>query len=647
MITRFKKRLANAGRRTVAAATWTGLGVAVLGAAGAATIGLGVWRLAAPTNESGIARSAAVANLMTLGQSFRDDIARVVRPAIDRTRMLAVDPEVVAALGAGDAARQTAACNRAIRQSTEIDAVATFDADGRIRAINTVYADGLPIAPERIARILGMNFAGRDIVQRCANNGASQQALEFQTTCDITPALFDSTGLSVAYSMPVLDPATGRKLGVVSTRLRFERLTSLVRSGMPVGVEFVTDRGTYFSESINAGTKAPPVTPSVLQGVVGPLVRGDVDYTFTRAGPMYLSLFRLKDFTAIDGGGIQVMLLADDDWLDREARHGKLWEGAAVTGGGLLLAATAALLAGSASRRRSERKLVQAQKLESIGQLAAGIAHEINTPTQYVGDNTRFVRDGLSGLLSLLDRQDGLLGRPEVRRAWPDEVAAIEHLRERCDVEFLREEIPRALDQSIAGVDSIATIVRAMKDFSHPGGEEPAPADLNASIRSTAMVCRNRWKYVAELEMDLDPALPDVRVMLGEFNQVMLNLIVNAADAIASMSPEACQAVPAGVAGRIRVRTRPLAGGRIEVSVSDNGPGIPEAIKNRIFEPFFTTKPVGKGTGQGLMLCRNVVVNKHGGELFFQSASGGGTTFIVRLPVGNADAAQKQMKGAA
>jgi signal transduction histidine kinase len=190
------------------------------------------------------------------------------------------------------------------------------------------------------------------------------------------------------------------------------------------------------------------------------------------------------------------------------------------------------------------------------------------------------------------------------------------------------------LDQSIAGLDCVATIVRAMKDFSHPGSDAKEPADLNRSIASTIEVCRNRWKYVAELKLDLSPDLPAVPCLVAEFNQVVLNLIVNAADAIG----EARGTGGDGALGHIFVSSA-RRGDWAEVRIQDDGPGIPEALRRRIFEPFFTTKPVGKGTGQGLMLCRNVIVNKHGGELFFEPAAGGGTTFVIRLPIAETEPA--------
>lgn len=272
------------------------------------------------------------------------------------------------------------------------------------------------------------------------------------------------------------------------------------------------------------------------------------------------------------------------------------------------------LFADISESKRTHAQLAQAQKLESIGQLAAGIAHEINTPAQYVGDNTRFLQDAFGSLVSAVRRHRAALaeltGEPP-----PDEE----------DLEYLCSEIPDAIEQSLEGLDRVATIVRAMKDFSHPGSDEKELTDLNAAIESTVTVCRNCWKYVAEVELRLDPDLPKTPVHAGEFNQVVLNLVVNAADAITESRKDESL-------GRIVVTTR-RDGDDAVIEVRDDGPGIPESIRGRVFDPFFTTKEVGKGTGQGLAICHNTVVVRHGGQLAFHSTPGQGTTFIVRLPL--------------
>lgn len=279
-------------------------------------------------------------------------------------------------------------------------------------------------------------------------------------------------------------------------------------------------------------------------------------------------------------------------------------------------------------RNQLENQLLQAQKLESIGQLAAGIAHEINTPAQYVGDNTRFLRDEFQGILKVIDNYTSQLDTSAPNKNWEERAAEIKQTLEEVDYEFIRDEIPQAIEQSLEGIERITTIVRAMKDFSHPGSSQKELVDLNQAIDSTATVCSNRWKYAADLEFDFEDSMPHVPCFLGEFNQVILNLIVNAADAIAEQNAES------GDKGKIIVKTS-TDGDDAIITIQDNGPGMPEKVQAKIFDPFFTTKVVGKGTGQGLAISQDVIVQKHGGTIDVQSKEGEGTTFTVRLPLSN------------
>jgi two-component system NtrC family sensor kinase len=274
-----------------------------------------------------------------------------------------------------------------------------------------------------------------------------------------------------------------------------------------------------------------------------------------------------------------------------------------------------------------EVHLRQAQKLESVGQLAAGIAHEINTPIQYVGDNMRFVQESFVGLNRLLQDYHALAEATRGNVSTTEALAKVDSSSQEADLDYLGREIPLALKQSLDGVTAVANIVRAMKDFSHPGSVEKSPTDLNQALQTTIIVARNEWKYAADLETDLAPDLPLVPCLPGEFNQVILNLIVNAAHAIGDVIKQ-----QPGTKGIIRLTTK-RDGAWAEIRVSDTGGGIPEAVRPRIFEPFFTTKEVGKGTGQGLAIARSTIVKKHGGTLTFESTMGQGTTFIIRLPI--------------
>ncbi len=274
-----------------------------------------------------------------------------------------------------------------------------------------------------------------------------------------------------------------------------------------------------------------------------------------------------------------------------------------------------------------ENRLAQAQKLESIGELASGIAHEINTPIQYVGDNTRFVQDACGDLSEILLCCQKLIGQAASGSELETQTLELRELMLSKDVEYLLEEVPAAITQTLEGVDRVTNIVRAMKEFAHPGSSEMTFTDLAHSINNTVMVARNEWKYVAELVTDFDPSLPLVPCLPGELNQVLLNMIVNAAHAIAESrgdSPES--------KGRITLATR-LRPEFAEILIQDTGCGIsPENIE-RVFTPFFTTKGAGKGTGQGLAIAHSVIVEKHGGTIKIESALGVGTTFVIQIPL--------------
>lgn len=285
-------------------------------------------------------------------------------------------------------------------------------------------------------------------------------------------------------------------------------------------------------------------------------------------------------------------------------------------------------------RNRLELDLRQAQKLEAVGSLAAGIAHEINTPIQFIGDNTRFMGDAFSDLNKVMEKYQRLsdaAANGVASLMLADEVAEAEMA---VDLKYLLEEIPKAIAQSLEGVDRVATLVRAMKAFAHPDGKEKAAADINEALVSTLTVARNELKYVANVETEFNQ-LPLVVCNIGEVNQVFLNLLVNAAHAIGDAKKGTEEK------GVIRVRTS-VEEPYVLISIADSGCGIPENIRDKIFEPFFTTKESGKGTGQGLAIARRVVVERHGGTLTFESEAGKGTTFNIRLPLKVPEAIQKE-----
>jgi signal transduction histidine kinase len=294
--------------------------------------------------------------------------------------------------------------------------------------------------------------------------------------------------------------------------------------------------------------------------------------------------------------------------------------------------------------RRMGRELAAAQKLESVGRLAAGVAHEINTPVQFVSDNAQFLRSSIADIVVVVDAYRNLrrVAQSVANSAGADLAAAVRRAADAeksVDLDFIMDNAPIAIDSSIEGLGRIATIVRSMKEFAHPDQAQKTIADLNQAIRSTLVIARNEYKYVAEIDVEYGD-LPQVECHLGEINQVVLNLLVNAAHAIGDV-------VKDGEAlGTITIRTR-ADGDRVEISIGDTGTGIPEAVRDKIFDPFFTTKEVGKGTGQGLALAHNVIVNKHGGTLRFTTQIGKGTTFFIGLPIKAPDEAQASQQAAA
>lgn len=280
-------------------------------------------------------------------------------------------------------------------------------------------------------------------------------------------------------------------------------------------------------------------------------------------------------------------------------------------------------------RSRLERQLNQTHKMEAVGQLAGDIAREINTPIQYVGDNLRFLKEAFNDMGIVLQVYEKLLAEAEENETLLPQVETVRRAIEEADLDYLNEEAPKTIDQSIAGADQVARIVLAMKEFAHPGTKKRALADLNQIISNASAVCKNEWKYVANTELRLAEDLPQVNCTGGELSQVILNLIVNAAHAI--------EEAQRSEKGKITISSEVI-GNQVEVRVTDTGVGIPKDVQEYVFNPFFTTKDVGGGTGQGLAIAQDIVVSKHHGELFFETEEGVGTTFTIRIPLEVKDA---------
>jgi PAS domain S-box-containing protein len=277
-------------------------------------------------------------------------------------------------------------------------------------------------------------------------------------------------------------------------------------------------------------------------------------------------------------------------------------------------------------QRGLEDRLLQSQKLGAIGQLAAGVAHEINTPMQFIGDNLHFAKTGIADLFTLLDMLRSTVDAASLGPPSQDRLAELAQAELDLDFAYTREALPTAIERSLTGVERVSKIVRAMKAFAHPDSDRLTPTDLKGLIESTVMVATNEWKYVADVDLQLDQDLPPVPCLGGELNQVVLNLIVNASHAIADVVGDS------GDKGKISISTGCDATHAV-IRVRDSGTGIPEHARAKVFEPFFTTKEVGKGTGQGLAMAYNCVVKRHKGSIDFETELGQGTTFVIRLPL--------------
>jgi len=337
-------------------------------------------------------------------------------------------------------------------------------------------------------------------------------------------------------------------------------------------------------------------------------IAGGVAESRTASGPVRVDDIR---FQRLDG---------EDRYLGMTINH--------VNGNDDSILGSTIIGADITDRKKLENQLQQSQKMEAIGQLASGIAHEINTPTQFVGDNTRFFQDAYEDLIQVIREYENLIEKAKLNSLTEELIAGAETRIRDLDLAYLEEEIPVALQHTLKGVDRITKIVQAMKIFSHPGMITREPTDINSEIKKTITITRNEWKYVAQMETDFDASLPDVPCFRAELNQVILNMIVNAAHAIAEANGNA-----SAESGIIRISTY-QEDCWAKIRISDNGAGIPEDIRHKIFDLFFTTKGPGKGSGQGLAISHSVIVDKHKGTLHLESQVGQGTTFIVGLPLG-------------
>lgn len=274
------------------------------------------------------------------------------------------------------------------------------------------------------------------------------------------------------------------------------------------------------------------------------------------------------------------------------------------------------------------------QKLESVGRLASGVAHEINTPMQFITDNTQFLKGAVASLTNVLAAYRTMLEAIASGKNTDEAAALARAAEEENELGYMLDEIPRTFSETMSGLQRVTQIIKSLKEFSHPNQSSKQLADLNKAINTTITISRHEWKYMADLVAELDPDLPMIPLRIDEMNQVVLNLIVNASHAIGDALKQRGESK-----GVITVRTK-QDGDHALIEVQDNGTGIPKSAQSHIFEPFFTTKGVGKGTGQGLAIIRTIVVKNHGGTIWFTTEPGKGTTFHVRLPLAVPEEAQ-------
>ncbi len=286
-------------------------------------------------------------------------------------------------------------------------------------------------------------------------------------------------------------------------------------------------------------------------------------------------------------------------------------------------------LSEEAERKSMERQLDEMRRLEAIGSLSAGIAHEINTPIQFIGDNLDYLRDALRTIHASYERYEAFARAVERDGRYAEEIAAVRGFNNEIKLSALIAEIVAALTESREGISQVRDIVLLMKEFAHPGTGGKDPTDLNAVLKNVVEICRNRRKGVAEIEFDLDPALPQTPCRKGQLQQVLLNVVINAIDAIDEAKP---------AKGVIRIKTV-AESGFARIFISDNGCGVPQSLREKIYDPFFTTKPVGKGTGQGLALAKDCVIKGHQGRLGLAETPGFATTFLIELPLKAPDGA--------
>ncbi len=569
----------------------------------------GVAWMVTPPSDSSVRNAVAAKSLHEVAESFLGSISGVVEPAMARTNKIAKDPEIIAAVRSGDRDRLTALADRQVVGNTEIDALALFDKSGEILAINHRFRSGEQISNERIDRVLKRDYSERPIIQDCLKNTASEGVLEFQTQCDITPALFDSSGLSVAYSVPIYDNDGVTQIGVASSRLRFDRLSRLIDNRKRVRngpcIYFVTENGGFFDEGINSGKSVPPIDSQTLAGMAKPLLTNRVESTFApyetnRGQRMYAAITPLRSIKTIADGGILVMLAADDKFVASAARQKQVIAGLVIVTVALLLAGIGGAVRSSTRLRTVNIDLVGARNAAQSADRAkseflANMSHEIRTP--------------LTAILGFADT----LAEKTIDDEGKDAVSTI-----RRNGTFLLELINDILDLSKveAGKMEVESI-------------EASPGHVVAEVASLMGVRADEYRVDLKFEC-VGPIPESIHTDPTRLRQVLINLVGNA--------------IKFTEGGKVRlVMSHVENNGKsmLQFDVEDNGIGMSEATVDRLFKPFTqadssTTRTFG-GTGLGLTISKRFA-EMLGGDLFVLSSKPGeGTTFRLLVETGPLD----------
>lgn len=289
----------------------------------------------------------------------------------------------------------------------------------------------------------------------------------------------------------------------------------------------------------------------------------------------------------------------------------------------MVISDTSARKAAETMKEDVYKQLSESRRMEAIGALSSGIAHELNTPIQFIGDNIKFVGLALNKIHESYRRYDGLKCECEAAGLLPETVERINKFNSDIELPALVGEVMTAIRETMEGIRQVRDIALMMKEFSHPGTGAPALADINRVVQSAVRMCRSRHENIAKIKTELAGDLPQAPCQRGQIQQVLVNMIVNAVEAIEEQ----------GIAeGMILIETKG-AKDAVRIEVSDNGPGIPKELREKIFDPFFTTKQVGKGTGQGLALAKDFIITQHGGKLLLEQRPGFSTTFVIELPL--------------